>query len=51
MAVAVVVGDTPETRKKIRKRVRDSDFAAARPTGGNKGEYDYAFGVEFDLHT
>lgn len=47
MALAVVVGGVPETRKKIRAGVRDSDFAAAKLTGGNKGEYDYPFGVEF----
>ncbi|MFN3585191.1 HK97 gp10 family phage protein [Phenylobacterium sp.] len=47
LSQAVVVGDTPETRKKIRKGVRDADFEAARLTGGNKGEYDYPFGVEF----
>lgn len=47
LSQAVVVGGTPQTRKKIRGAVRNRDFAAAKVSGGNKGEYDYPFGVEF----
>lgn len=47
LSQAVVVGDTPQTRKKIRSKVRDSDFAEARLSGGNKGEYDYALAIEY----
>lgn len=37
----------PLTTVKVRKGVRDRDFAKAAKSGGNKGEFDYARGVEF----
>ncbi len=39
------------TTKKIRAGVRDRDFAQARVAGNNKGEFDYARGVEFGHRT
>jgi hypothetical protein len=43
----VKVGGVPETRKKVRKGVHDSDFAHARKHGGFTGEFDYTLAVEF----
>lgn len=37
----------PTTTKKVRKGVKDVDFAKAKVTGGSRGEYDYARAVEF----
>lgn len=56
-SVRVTPGDRPlslkikaggeTTRKKVRKGVKDVHFAKAKITGGSRGEYDYARGVEF----
>lgn len=46
-AYAVKIGGVPGTRKKVRKGVTDADFAQARASGGNMGEFDYALAVEF----
>jgi hypothetical protein len=35
------------TTVKVRRGVKDADFAKALQSGGAKGEYDYARGVEF----
>lgn len=35
------------TTVKVRKGVSDRDFARALQSGGNRGEFDYARGVEF----
>lgn len=55
--IEVKAGDDPTTRTvvaggkattvKVRQGVKDADFAKALETGGSKGEYDYARGVEF----
>lgn len=47
MRFTIRAGGLPSTRKKVRKGVRDSDFAEARLEGNNKGEFDYARAVEF----
>lgn len=47
----IVVGGVPATRKKVRKGVKDSDFAKAKAAGNFTGEYDYALGVEFGHRT
>ena len=56
-SITVVPGDKPlsvkikaggpTTTKKARKGVKEIDFAKAKITGGSRGEYDYARGVEF----
>lgn len=43
----IIAGGVPETRKKVRKGVKDADFALAKQAGNNKGEFDYARAVEF----
>jgi hypothetical protein len=48
---AVVVGAVPATRKRVRARVKEADYQAARQTGGYEGEYDYPLGVEFGHKT
>lgn len=58
---SIAVGG-PATTKKVRSRkvaagrkktigVSDADFARALLTGGNRGEFDYARGVEFGHRT
>lgn len=46
-SVRILAGGVAATRKKVRKGVKDADFAKAQQTGGNKGEFDYARAVEF----
>lgn len=46
LTMIIRAGGEP-TRKKVRKAVRDGDFAKAKASGGAKGEYDYARSVEF----
>jgi hypothetical protein len=43
----VKVGGVPETRKKVRKGVKDADFQKAKISGGFGGEFDYTLAVEF----
>lgn len=46
LSMKVKAGGEP-TRKKVRKGVKAADFAKAKASGGSRGEYDYARGVEF----
>lgn len=45
--IRIIAGGVPETRKKVRKGVKNDDFLKAQRSGGNKGEFDYARAVEF----
>lgn len=47
LKVAIKAGGVPSTRTKVRKGVKNEDFAAAKAAGNNKGEFDYTRSVEF----